>query len=77
MDEAYRVGDVFPVKSPEKLRDEGIEYWKQRISTPMGIFLYDSVNEKRDGKSRWVSEDGKTRITTFNFNDQIEKIVRS
>lgn len=52
MSEALKVGDIFPVKSREELKTEGISYWEQRIATPFGFFLYDSDDQWRDGHTR-------------------------
>lgn len=74
MNETLQVGDVFPIQSFEVLKAEGLQYWEQRVSTPVGIFLYDFENTLRDGHTRWISEDGRTAVTTYNGNNTITEV---
>ena len=74
MSETLKVGDIFPAKSREELKQEGIGFWEQRIATPLGLFLYDYDNQWRDGHTRWVSEDGTIRVTTRNSTNVITQV---
>lgn len=75
MTETLIVGDFFPVKTQAELESEGINYWEQRIVTPLGAFLYDRENEWRDNHSRWVSEDGKIKVTTHDTDNKITSVT--
>lgn len=77
MSETLNVGDIFPAESSAALREKGVDFWDQRVSTVLGVFLYDLENEIGDEHHRWVSEDGITRITTHIGDNKITLIRRS
>lgn len=77
MAETLKVGDIFPVKSWKELDEAGLKYWEQVIIiSGLGEFFMDPEEQFRDGKDRWDSRDGTTRITTKVGTHKITEIRR-